>query len=411
MGKRIGALVLIFICTSFAWFILGAVTHVRTFKQDETLKKDVGQLWGKMQQQQAPYIYYLEDEEYKIAKIENNDTIIETKIIPVKKEIIPAGNEIIAKFGLQHRKKGLLWYATYRVDFNAEYIIGNSTQKTRPVFFEYRFPTSEGIYDNFKIIVDDREIEDIRPYDGKITHRFSLNPGENSIVRVCYGSQGIDEWWYIFGPRVSQIRNFKLTIITDFADIDFPENSISPTAKIREDNGWKLTWQYDNLISGIQIGLAMPQKLNPGPFVSRISFFAPVSLFLFMFLMFITTTIRDIKIHPMNYFFVAAAFFSFHLLIAYLADHINIHTAFAISSVVSIALVISYVRLAVRTRFALVEAGISQFIYLVLFSYAFFLEGLTGLSIAILCILTLFFVMQFTGRIDWEEKFAQAKSK
>jgi hypothetical protein len=72
----------------------------------------------------------------------------------------------------------------------------------------------------------------------------------------------------------------------------------------------------------------------------------------------------------------------------------------------SIGLVISYLRLVVGIRFAAVEAGIAQFVYLVLFSYAFFFKGLTGLAITIGSILTLFVVMQMTGRIRWSEKFA-----
>jgi hypothetical protein len=57
-------------------------------------------------------------------------------------------------------------------------------------------------------------------------------------------------------------------------------------------------------------------------------------------------------------------------------------------------------------QFAVREAAIAQFIYLVLFSYAFFFQGITGLSITIGAILTLFVVMQMTGRIRWSEKFA-----
>ena len=114
---------------------------------------------------------------------------------------------------------------------------------------------------------------------------------------------------------------------------------------------------------------------------------------------------RGIELHPMNYFFLAAAFFSFHLLLAYLVDHISIHASFAISAGVSIFLVITYLRLVVGIRFASREAAIAQFIYLVMFSYAFFIKGFTGLAITIGSILTLFVVMQVTGRIRWKEKF------
>jgi inner membrane protein involved in colicin E2 resistance len=193
---------------------------------------------------------------------------------------------------------------------------------------------------------------------------------------------------------------------TNFKDIDFPENTISPSAKRETDNGWNLTWSYTSLLSGYQIAMVMPEKLQPGPLAGRISYFAPVSLFFFFFLMLIITTMRGIDLHPMNYFFLAAAFFSFHLLLAYLVDHVSIHAAFAISAAVSVFLVVSYLRLVVGLQFASREAALAQFIYLVMFSYAFFLKGFTGLAITIGSVLTLFVVMQVTGRIDWADKFA-----
>jgi hypothetical protein len=203
------------------------------------------------------------------------------------------------------------------------------------------------------------------------------------------------------------VRDFHLQMTTNFKDIDFPENTLSPSEKQETPGGWRLDWGSKNLLSGFQIGMKMPSKLQPGPLAGKISYFAPVSLLFFFFILFILTTLRNIELHPMNYFFLAAAFFSFHLLLAYLVDHISIHVAFVICSLVSIFLVVSYLRLVVGMRFAAVESAAAQLIYLVLFSYAFFFEGYTGLTVTIGAILTLFFVMQLTGRIRWSEKFAR----
>ncbi|MBM3790399.1 MAG: hypothetical protein FJW35_08625 [Acidobacteria bacterium] len=98
---------------------------------------------------------------------------------------------------------------------------------------------------------------------------------------------------------------------------------------------------------------------------------------------------RDIDLHPMNRFFPAAAFFAFHLLLAYLVDHASIHPAFVLCSPVSIFPAVGYLRLAAGMRFAAVEAGVAQLIYLVLFCYAFFFQGFTGLAITIGSIITL----------------------
>src|SRR5205807_6386553 len=138
---------------------------------------------------------------------------------------------------------------------------------------------------------------------------------------------------------------------TNFKDIDFPDNTLSPNEKHETAKGWELNWTFKNLVSGYQIAMVMPEKLQPGPLAGRISMFAPVSLFFFFFLMFIITAMRGIEMHPMNYFFLATAFFAFHLLLAYLVDHISIHLAFVICSAVSIFLVVSYLRLVVGTRF------------------------------------------------------------
>src|SRR5437660_5662078 len=195
-------------------------------------------------------------------------------------------------------------------------------------------------------------------------------------------------------------------MITNFKEIDIPDNTLLPSRKTETSNGWELDWNYKNLVSGYQIAITMPEKLQPGPLAGRISLFAPVLLFFFFFLMLIITTMRGIELHPMNYFFLAAAFFAFHLLLAYLVDHVSIHLAFAICSAVSIFLLVTYLRLVVGTRFATREAALAQFIYLVAFSYAFFLKGFTGLAVTIGSITTIFVVMQVTGKIRWKEKFA-----
>ena len=135
--------------------------------------------------------------------------------------------------------------------------------------------------------------------------------------------------------------------------------------------------------------MILPARLNPGPWVGKVVTAAPISLFLFFFLLFIFSIVRGLDLHPMHYFFIGAAFFSFHLLLAYLVDHMIIHYAFVLSSVVSIVLVTSYMRLVLGTRLAFVEIGLGQFVYLVLFSYTFFFPGYTGLAVTLLCFLVI----------------------
>ncbi|MFA5794440.1 MAG: inner membrane CreD family protein [Candidatus Brocadiia bacterium] len=409
MVGRIISIVFIYICTSIAWVILGGTVNWRSTQQDKELKEAVGQLWGTTQRQEAPEVYYQTSKEVKVKTIEGGQTAYETKTETTNHYLTLAGSNIDADIKLEYRQKGLLWYSTYRVKFTAKYQVANPTDEAREVFFEFRFPVQKAVYDNFRFAVAGKEINNINVSGGLVRRTLKLNPNQAEEVEVSYQSQGLDEWWYGFGEDVNQIKNFSLTMHTDFNQIDFPENSISPTEKQKSNNGWTMLWKYNNLLSGIQIGMVMPKKLNPGPWVSQVTYAAPVSLFLFFFLLFILTTVKNIRIHPMNFFFIGAAFFSFHLLLAYLVDHVSIHVSFLICSAVSIFLVVSYMKLVTGSKFAFLETGISQFVYLVLFSYTFFFKGHTGLAITILCIITLFLVMQFTGRLDWDKVFARPK--
>jgi inner membrane protein involved in colicin E2 resistance len=399
----IKALVFIFICTTLAWAVLGATIFKRTYLNDSGLKDRVVSIWGAPHAQKPPSASTTKVALRKEQATEGDKTVTRTVEDKVFTVLPLERSRVDVDLDLEHRQKGLLWYSTYRVGFAGEYAFQNTTPED-VVAFTFYFPTSQALYDDLVFTVDGQPIT-MENQKGSVKGTATVAPGKTAVLTVKYRSQGLESWRYYFGDDVAQVRDFQLKIKTNFKDIDFPENTLSPLEKVPSKNGWELTWKFTNLLSGFQIGVTLPEKLQPGPLAGQISFFAPVSLFFFFFVMFIITTLRRIELHPMNYFFLACAFFAFHLLLAYLVDHVSIHVAFAICSLVSIGLVVSYLRLVVGIRFAAVEAGLAQFIYLILFSYAFFFKGLTGLSITIGSILTLFVVMQTTGRIRWSEKF------
>jgi len=72
--------------------------------------------------------------------------------------------------------------------------------------------------------------------------------------------------------------------------------------------------------------------------------------------------------------------------------------------------VTSYLRIVADVHFAVARAGMAQLVFLVLFSYAFFFEGLTGLTVTIGAVVTLFVLMQATARVDWNRVFAGEES-
>jgi len=403
--RQILALAFIFVCTTIAWVILGATIFSRTYGANQQLQGHVASTWGTAQEQSPPTALYTVTETKSTTTIENSKYMVHEEKVERQVPLPLDASRIHVNLHLDPRQKGLLWYSTYAVDFAGDYTFRNNTSEPQSVAFRLNFPAQKAIYDGLEMRINDQKVQLSTDEQGTVGWS-TIPPQSDAILHIAYRSQGLDWWRYKLADGIAQAHDFQLVMQTNFRDIDFADDTLSPTQKTLVPGGWQLNWQYSNLVSGFQIGMTMPEKLQPGPLAGDISYAAPVSLFFFFFLMFIITTMRNIDLHPMNYFFLATAFFAFHLLLAYLVDHISIHAAMVISSLVSVALVVSYLRLVVGMRFAALEAGTAQMIYLVLFSYAFFWRGFTGLAITIIAIITLFVVMQATGRIRWSERFA-----
>lgn len=410
--SRLMAVIFIFGCSTVAWFFLGASVAHRTGEYDAMLASEVTMLWGGQHVQGAPLVSAREiGEVVETVQEEGDDGEPVTR--RVRREVetwrpVPlASSEIDVALRLEHRRKGLLWYDLYEVDFDARYTVQAPADATGSLRVAFAFPAPQAIYDDFTFRVGERE-GSASDLESAIIIDLEVAAGETIPITVGYRSRGLDTWVYAFRDRgVGQVHDFTMFMTTDFDAVDFPAGTLSPTTREPSSEvGERLTWRFENLVTGKRIGVDLPNRLNPGPLTQRVTFFAPVSLLFFLTVMIILGVTQGQSLHPMHYFFIAAAFFSFHLLLAYLVDHISIHLAFVIAAVVSLSLVVSYLRVVVGMHFALARAGVAQLVYLILFNYAFFFQGFTGLAITLGAIVTLFALMQLTARVDWAEVFA-----
>jgi hypothetical protein len=391
---------LIYLGASLAWLILGASVSHRTQASFRRLRAQVGGLWGTPLGQRAPQLTVEETVDFV-----DEEGKKQTK--QVGHLLVPDSSEIRVKLRSDARRKGLLWYRTFAVEFDATYTVSHDYTRRPVLVSRFLFPSDNAIYDDFLFSVNGKTAQPGGITGHGVDIALPLAPAETATIRVHYKSRGLDTWSYLFHEAVSQVRNFKMVVDTDFSRLDFPERSLSPTKKDKTQDGWLLTWQFTNLLSGFSAGVEMPEEPNPGPITARISYGAPVGLLFFLAVVVIMGMMRAQNLHPMHYFFVAAGFFAFHLLMAYLADHLELRLTFLTCAVVSVALVVSYLTRAIGANFALRVAAPAQLIYLVLFSYAFFFKGYTGLTITVASILSLAVLMHLTAKVDWETRFAR----
>lgn len=397
--KRLAAIILIFCGASVAWMILGGTLFTRTTDSDTSQSAKLTAQWGGSAKTQKPpqVSAQIATDVYDKDK-KSVQRVYQDVTVPLR------SSRIGVDLKLEQRQKGLLWYNLYDVRFVSHYIVQNTTDNPQ-LALHFPFPSADGTYEDFACSIGGRPIANAATLT-QGTVNFALKPGQQTSIDISYLSRGMESWVYSFGDGVQPVNDFTLTMTTNFGAYDFPAQTMLPSKEDRLGDRWRLRWAYGTVVTGDGVGVTVPYPLQPGPLAQRITFWAPVALLFYLFVMLVITTLRKIDLHPVNYFFLASAFFAFHLLFAYLVDRIPLAIAFVICSLVSMFLTISYLRLVVGWRFAAVESALAQLVYLILFSYALFNEGWSGLSITIGVIVTLFVVMQVTGRIRWDQRFA-----
>jgi len=394
--QRFVAIAVIFAVASLGWALLGRTIDYRTDKLADSLSSEVDTMWGPAGiVQSTPCILAGGLEEMNQGQYQT-----------------PAHSDVKVSFEHDNRYKGLLWFSTYTVRFNATYKLAALEEDAT---FLFKLPDDVHSLEDLTFAVNGEPVEsDYSTSHGLAnTLQVPVASGLEQTVEVEYTTRGRDNWAYssqwCTGVRPGILRNFTLTAITDFSEVDYPSGSVSPTSPAeKSETGATAIWRYKSMRANQTMGIEMPSRTNAGPIAARMSFFAPVSLAFFFTVLFTVVVLKKLPLHPMHYLFISAGFFAFHILMAYLVDLISIHAAFWICAAVSTALVVSYMRLVAGVKFAVIYVGAAQLVYLVGFSYAFFWVGATGLTLTIGAIATLFVLMQATGRVDWSEVFKVA---
>ena len=154
MAKRIAAIVLIFLCATAAWMILGATIFFRTQSSNVALRSEVASIWGTTQKQTPATACYdvpftkTEESEVDGRKIVRTVKVTATKCLPLE------SSRLQVHINLEPRQKGLLWYRTYKVGFAGDYVFRNISDHDQQVTFSLPLPADKAVYDDMILSVN-----------------------------------------------------------------------------------------------------------------------------------------------------------------------------------------------------------------------------------------------------------------
>jgi hypothetical protein len=213
MGKRVLAIGVIFIFSTVAWAVLGGTIMARTYSAGNVLGPRVSSTWGSPQTQVAPAASYIVVSYREAESLEDGKKIVRKVEVKEERSLSLEASKIDVGLELEPRKKGLLWYSTYKVAFAATYTFGTAAAAAaegQEVTIRVPFPAAQALYDDLVVAVDGTPIDVTSEAAAAtaqgaptsvaaVTGKTVILPGKALVVDVRYRSQGLNTWRYDFG--------------------------------------------------------------------------------------------------------------------------------------------------------------------------------------------------------------------
>jgi hypothetical protein len=145
-----------------------------------------------------------------------------------RKTINPESSRVTIHLLSNPKQKGLLWFRTYDVDFAGVYEIANPAPIEQMIYVSFQLPhNTGGCYDVSFVLGDRTDI--VNPSgNGVLSGAIMVPAAKSQTLKVAFKTRGLDQWSYDF-QNGNRVRNFVLTMSTDFREINFPVGTGSPT--------------------------------------------------------------------------------------------------------------------------------------------------------------------------------------
>lgn len=365
--------------------------------------KSVQEIWGGQIVQESPSFSYpvMREEQY----VEEKSGQTRFRLRLVNDAMGFESHDILLKINRNIRTRGLLIFPGFVAEFKGAYELRNLQRDTRRCNFNFPLPSGAGNITGITVELDGKPYKGDTNYADGIQWQGTLAPGELKILKITFQAQGTAGFSYALGRRKTEIKRLKAVLSTDFDDITVPEGALVPGSRGTDAGRTRMEWSGTNMVTGQNIALRFNIQGNYGETVSRMFFYAPLSLLLFIGFLVVYYAAREIRLHPMNHLFIITAFFIFYLLGSYVISYLPVIAAVFTALTVSTAILLYYAHLIRKDRVFLTAILFGALIFQWIFSIAFFFPEHTGFLVTVASIIAFIALMRATAAVDWEHKW------
>jgi hypothetical protein len=327
------------------------------------------------------------------------------KYEPVEKteryKLVPKSINIDTNLEYAEKIRSLLVFNAFEVHNQETYVIANNTEYTGELQVKVTKPENANLLYDYTIAIPSAGNLVVRPVmDGSVVLLPALGKGEEVNVIVTYSTKGMDIYKY----NLSAYQNNVIQGLTATLKINTPEYAIyreglPHTEELRAD-GATLQFDVKDFSTTQDMGVAFLAKQMYLDQVQNLMNYSPISLALFLVVIFFFSQIFAVKFNAFHYLFVAVIDVFYFLFVAYLIRFFGIIPTFAISIALTAMMFFVYCPNVFGRWFAFRVAGVYLFLLTVVFSLIFIMPIFRGLLFVILIFLVFMSLMVFISRSD-----------
>ncbi|NWG33467.1 MAG: inner membrane CreD family protein [Chloroflexi bacterium] len=315
--------------------------------------------------------------------------------------LVPKSINIDTNLDYAEKIRSLLVFNAFEVNNREIYTIVNNTQYAGALQVKVSTPENANLLYDYTIAIPSKENLTVRPImNNSVALLPVFAPGEEADVVVTYSTKGMDIYKY----NLSAYQNNVIQELT--ADIKLNTDNYAiyregiPHTETPTADGAVLRFDVKDFSTTQDLGVAFLEKQQYLNQIQNLMRFSPLSLALFLLVVFMLSQIFDVRFNAFHFLFLGMIDVFYYLFVAYLIRFFGIVPTFGISIVLTAVMFVLYAPNVLGRWFAFRVAGVYLFLLTVVFSLIFLMPIFQGLLFVLLIFVIFMSLMIFVGRSD-----------
>jgi inner membrane protein involved in colicin E2 resistance len=344
----------------------------------------------------SPTVFYFEEEYVE------EGTYKETKKIR-EHYILPDSIAVNSVINLDKKREGLITFNSYHVDIDNEYVLTNNTPFRDNLFIEFKRPANASILYDYLVVIDGKTISTEFKVDEPFILLPEFNENQKVKINILFRTKGIDVLKYkLAAYNKYAIQSFRAVFNINTSEYNLLQFGL-PHEITKNGENEQLVIEMNNFSTNQDVGISFVSIISDLDQIERLIRFSPVSLCLFIALVFMLSQMNNVQFHSIHYLFIAIINVFHFLFISYIIRFFNIFPTLIFAFLLTSIMYILYIPNATNKKFAFKILAPYHFALTTILSIIFLLPIYRGVSLIIFLFIIFLSIMIPIGKSDFSK--------